>query len=171
MSENKLENTCASETFNALFKAHSKSLRNYFFYKFGNLQAAEDIVQEAFVKLWKNCSKVPVEKAKSFLYTVGNNLSLNEKAHEKVVLRYRQLNKNNFTNESPEFILREKEFLITLEEEISKLPEKQRVAFLLHRIDKKTYKEISEVLNISVKAVEKRMHKALLQLRKKIEYL
>jgi RNA polymerase sigma-70 factor (ECF subfamily) len=48
------------------------------------------------------------------------------------------------------------------------LPEKQRLVFLLSRIEKMTYKEIAELLDISVKAVEKRMHKALVSLRESI---
>ena len=48
---------------------------------------------------------------------------------------------------------------------ISDLPEGQREVFLLNRIDKKTYKEIAEMLDISVKAVEKRMNLALQDLR------
>jgi DNA-directed RNA polymerase specialized sigma subunit len=44
----------------------------------------------------------------------------------------------------------------------------EREVFLLNRIEKKKYKEISEMLNISVKAVEKRMHQALLVMRKEI---
>ena len=40
--------------------------------------------------------------------------------------------------------------------------------FAISRIDKKSYKEIAELLNISVKAVEKRMHGALLKMREKI---
>ena len=49
---------------------------------------------------------------------------------------------------------------------IADLPENQRIVFLMNRLDKKTYKEIAELLDISVKAVEKRMHKALKELRK-----
>jgi len=49
------------------------------------------------------------------------------------------------------------------------LSEKQRTAFLLHRIDNRSYKEIAEILNISVKAVEKRMQKALEGMRKQID--
>ena len=62
--------------------------------------------------------------------------------------------------------MEEEEFRKRLEEGISNLPEGQRVVFLMNRIDKKKYREIAEELNISVKAVEKRMHKALVALRK-----
>jgi RNA polymerase sigma-70 factor (ECF subfamily) len=65
--------------------------------------------------------------------------------------------------------LEEKEFSAKLEKALSKLSESQRIAFLMNRIDGKKYKEIAEILNISVKAVEKRIHNALLNLRKEIE--
>jgi RNA polymerase sigma-70 factor (ECF subfamily) len=55
-----------------------------------------------------------------------------------------------------------------LESVIAGLPEKQREVFLLSRIDKKKYAEIAEMLDISVKAVEKRMSQALIILREKI---
>jgi RNA polymerase sigma-70 factor (ECF subfamily) len=62
----------------------------------------------------------------------------------------------------------EKEFMEKLESTIDNLPEKQREVFLMNRIEKKKYKEIAICLNISVKAVEKRMHQALVVMRKEI---
>jgi RNA polymerase sigma-70 factor (ECF subfamily) len=84
------------------------------------------------------------------------------------VLKYNQIGRKEATNETPEFLLEEKEFLDKLQVAISDLKEGQREVFLLNRIDKKTYKEIAEMLEISVKAVEKRMHLALVQLREKV---
>ncbi len=163
-------NTCDEIIFSSFFKSQIKALRNFLFYKFGNIEQAEDLAQEAFVKLWQNCSSVPLEKAKSYIYTIANNSSLNEIAHKKVVLRYEK----NFTgldktNESPEYILEEKQFQAKLLKAIENLNEKQRIAFLMHRIDGKKYSEIALDLNISVKAVEKRIHLALLSLRKEID--
>ena len=163
-------NTCDELIFSSFFKSQIKLLRNFLFYKFGNMQQAEDLAQEAFVKLWQNCSAVPLEKAKSYIYTIANNSSLNQIAHQKVVLRYEK----NFTgldktNENPEYLLEEKQFQTKLLKAIEKLNEKQRTAFLMHRIDGKKYSEIALDLNISVKAVEKRIHLALLSLRKEID--
>jgi RNA polymerase sigma-70 factor (ECF subfamily) len=73
------------------------------------------------------------------------------------------------TNENPEFILEEKQFGNKLLKAIENLNETQRVAFLMHRIDGKKYSEIAEELNIGIKAVEKRIHLALLELRKEIK--
>jgi len=140
------------------------------YYKFGNEEKASDVVQEAFIKLWENCADVPKEKAKSYLYTIANNASLNQIAHQKVVLEYaKNASPLRHTAENPEFILEEYEFMEKLKSAISNLTESQRTAFLLHRIDGKKYSEIAEMLDISVKAVEKRISGALVSLRKTIE--
>lgn len=168
--EKSLTGICEEILFSNFFKSQARTLRNYLLYKFGNEEQAEDVTQEAFIKLWENCDKVPLDKAKSFLYTVANNTTLNRIAHQKVVLQY---SKNNTlpgsTQESPEFILEEEQFKIKLQNAIANLSEAQRTAFLLHRIDGKKYHEIAEILGISVKAVEKRIHLALVELRKEIE--
>lgn len=158
---------CQDSIYESFYRKHVKALRNYLYYKFGDLDQAEDCTQEAFIKLWQNCDQVPVEKAKSFLYTVANNLSLNQVAHKKVVLEFGKKNtQRTETNESPDYILEEEEFKTKLLSAIANLNETQRTAFLMHRIDGKKYHEIAEELNISVKAVEKRIHLALLELRK-----
>ncbi|WP_298755480.1 RNA polymerase sigma factor [uncultured Psychroserpens sp.] len=168
MATIKNSSMCDEKTYELFFKTHSKVFRNYIYYKCGDIQQAEDIVQDTFIKLWKNCAKVALKKAKSYMFTLANNAFLNQVAHKKVVLEYQKTIMRQQTNESPEFILEEKEFLLKLNKAIADLPEKQRVVFLLSRIDKKKYREISELLGISIKAVEKRMSQALDTLRKKI---
>lgn len=159
---------CEKENYEIIFNNYSKSMRNYMYYKCGDLQQAEDIVQDAFIKLWNNCKKVIFEKAKSYLFTIANNAFLNEIAHKKVVQNYQKLNLKVSTNLTPEFLMEEKEFMEKLKAAIDKLPEKQREVFLLSRIDKKKYAEIAEITGITVKAVEKRMSQALVTLREKI---
>ena len=65
--------------------------------------------------------------------------------------------------------MQESEFKLRLEQAISELPETQREVFLMNRIDKLTYAEIAERLGVSVKAIEKRMGKALKHMRLKIK--
>ena len=161
-------NVCESKVFEAIYNAYAKDIRRFLFYKTQDVDKAEDILQEVFIKLWENCSKVDYHKVKSYVYSIANNMFLNEKKHENVVLKYNNNNGKFDTNESPEYILLEKEFMEKLENTISALPEKQREVFLLNRIEKKKYKEIALHLDISVKAVEKRMHQALLVMRKEI---
>ena len=171
MSKEELSGICKEIIFSGFFKSHAKALRNYLYYKFGNADQAEDVTQDAFIKLWQNCADVPLEKAKSYIYTIANNASLNVIAHQKVVLNYAKSSPNKeSTNESPEYLLEENEFKLKLLKAIEQLNEKQRVAFLMHRIDGKKYAEIAEALDISVKAVEKRIHLALIELRKEFDH-
>lgn len=163
-----MDNVCEEEVYNSIFKSNSKTVFNYIYYKFGNEEKAYDAVQEAFVKLWENCAKVSPLKAKSYVYTVANNLYLNVLKAEKVRLKYADKTEK-VTNEDPEFILEQQEFKEKLDRALASLPENQRTVFLLSRIDGKKYAEIAEMEGVSVKAIEKRMHLALKTLREEID--
>ncbi len=170
MNNSDSKGICDEILFSAFFKTNVKALRNYLYFKFGDEAQSNDITQDAFIKLWEHCTDVPPEKAKSFLYTVANNATLNKIAHQKVVLTYAKNNVfNDRTNLNPEFILEEEQFKTKLEKAIANLTEGQRTAFLLNRIEGKKYVEIAAMLQISVKAVEKRIHGALVSLRADIE--
>ena len=96
---------------------------------------------------------------------------LNEVAHQKVVLKYTKTKPKSYTNESPEFIMQEQEYMEKLQKAIAGLTEAQRVAFLMNRVEGKKFKDIATLLDISTKAVEKRIYGALKKLRKDIDEL
>jgi RNA polymerase sigma-70 factor (family 1) len=168
LETNTKDNVCEEAIFATIFRSHSKTVFNYIYYKFGNEEKAHDAVQEAFVKLWENCAKVAPEKAKSFVYTVANNLYLNVIKAEKVRLKYADKTLKT-THESPEFLMEQAQFKEKLDRALDALPENQRTVFLLNRIDGKKYAEIAVMEGVSVKAIEKRMHLALKSLRDKID--
>jgi len=157
---------CDEQVYSQIFLEYSTTLFNYLYYKTGNEALAKDITQEAFLKLWQHCEKVNYETAKGYVFKIANNTLLNTYAKQKVQLKFSYIKQAQHTNESPEFILETKELQQQIDNAISALPEKQRVVFLLSRIDKKTYKEIAEILGISRQAVEKRIYNALYSLRK-----
>ncbi len=165
----KVASVCEEKIYDQLYREHAEKICYYLYYKYGDMDKAQDIVQDSFAKLWVNCAKILLVAAKSFLYKTANNASINLIIHQKTVLKYQQMPRKNYTNESPEFQMEEREFMERLNRAISGLKEGQREVFLLNRIEKKTYKEIAELLEISVKAVEKRMQLALVILRKKIK--
>lgn len=157
---------CIEATYTGVFREYSKTLYNYLYYKCGDEDQARDLTQEAFLKLWQNCKDVSYETAKGYVFKTANNMMLNVFQHNKVKLRYTNLDHSGHTNESPEYLMVHSELRVELEKAIADLPEKQRVVFLLSRIDKKTYKEIAEIIGISKQAVEKRIYNALDTLRK-----
>lgn len=168
MEKPEKQDICNKIFFSAFFKSQAKALRNFLYFRFGDEDLAEDITQEAFIKLWQNCADV--RNPKSFIYTVAKNTALNHTAYKKVVFNYAESNPGKTTNyESPDYIMEEEEFRAKFDRAIAGLTEAQRTALLLNRIEGKKYKEIAEMLGISVKAVEKRIHGALVALSEQIE--
>ena len=167
MEENR--NVCQEGIFKNIFEEHSEVIRNFIYYKCGDIQQAEDIAQESFVKLWNNCKKVMLDNAKSFLMKIAQNTFYNEVKRSKVILKYNNsVDVSNLYDHDPEFLMEEKEFLNLLNKAISDLRPKLREVFLLSRKDKKTYKEIADIVGVTQKAVEGRMSLALLELKDKL---
>lgn len=165
MEENESFSWNDPEDFRKLFDSLYDGLRKFLYYKSGNMEQAEDLAQESFLILWKKRDNIDPDKVKSYLFTIANNLFLNEVKHNKVVLKFQKRPQRESTLETPQYLMEEAEFKKKLEHAISSLPEKHRIVFLMNRIEKLTYREIAERLELSVKAVEKRMHKALISLR------
>ena len=162
---------CDKLRFSKVYEKYAQSLSDIMLYKYGALLNPADKVQEAFVKLWENCSKVSPETAKAYLYTTANNMMLNEVKHQKVKFKYQQIKPKDYTNESPEFILRKKEFLKRYERVLSKLKEDERTAFLLSKADGKTHKEVAEILGVTKKVAEHRIYAAFKKLKDELEEL
>ncbi|RKQ49882.1 RNA polymerase sigma-70 factor (ECF subfamily) [Roseivirga pacifica] len=156
--------------FRNIFDQYYNPIKNFLYFKCGDIALSEDLSQDVFVKLWEKRDEVNLDTVKSYVYTIANNMLLNKIRHDKVVLNFVEKHKTRQEEKSPQFALEEKEFRTRLENIISAMPEKQRTVFLMNRIDELTYKEIAERLNLSVKAIEKRMHGALEHLRNNLDY-
>lgn len=171
MAKSLHQNLCDKLRFSKLYEKYAQSLSNILYYKYGELLNPSDKVQDAYIKLWENCAKVTPEAAKSYLYTVANNMMLNEVKHHNIVLKHQQVKPKDYTNESPEFVLRKKEFLKRFETALSSLKEEERVPFLLSKVDGKTHKEIAKLLGVTKKIAEHRIYAALNKLKAQIEEL
>ena len=152
--------------FKQFYLSHAEGLRNFLYYKCGDVKMAEDLMQEAFLRLWQKRTEVAAEKAKSFLFTVGNNLFLDKARHQKVARNFALRPRRDRDQEDPSYHLETQEFQAQLEAALARLPEASREVFLMNRLEDLPYREIAERLGISQKAVEKRMSKALKELRK-----
>ncbi len=153
-----------------VFDAHFDGLRNFLYYKLGDTQAAEDIAQEAFIKLWEKRKTVRMATVKTFLFTIGSNLAINQMKHRQVRFNFANRQVSMVEKETPEYLMEQQEFKERLEEVIAMMPDGSREVFLMNRLEDKKYAEIAELLEISVKAVEKRMSKALQVLRDELGY-
>ena len=77
-----IHTVCEENTYKKIFYDHAKNIHSFLSYKFGLKDVVEDKVQDAFIKLWENCKKIPPENAKSYVYRVATNLVLNEINHQ-----------------------------------------------------------------------------------------
>ena len=154
------ENICKEDTFELVYNTYSKDIYNFIYYKYGEASNPNDKTQDAFIKLWDNCKKVTLSKAKSYLFTIANNMVLNDIKHQKVVLRHRQTYKSGVDKETPEFILEQEQFYTKYKNALAKLTQEQRVAFLLNKTEGKKHNEIAEQLGITKKVVEYRIYSA-----------
>ena len=169
MSKEITENICEEVVFGRVYEKYAKDLHDFLYYKYGAQYHPEDKAQEAFVKLWDNCKTVSWSKAKSFLFTVANNLMLNAIKHQKVVLKYQQQPRQQHTNQTPEFLMEENEFMERYKTVLERLPEEQRTAFLLSKAEGKKHAEIAEMMGITQKAVEYRIYSAFKTLKTELK--
>ncbi|MGF1558550.1 MAG: RNA polymerase sigma factor [Flavobacteriaceae bacterium] len=169
MSKELFENICDRQIFSGIYNKYAKSLHDYLYYKYGERLNPNDKAQEAFIKLWQHCQEVSLAKAKSFLYTVANNMMLNEVKHQNVVLKYQKLKPDESSNESPEFLMEKEEYLQKYQKALAKLTEEQRAAFMLNKVEGKKHEEIAEMLGVTRKVVEYRIYTAFGILKKELE--
>ncbi|MEQ8240629.1 MAG: sigma-70 family RNA polymerase sigma factor [Cyclobacteriaceae bacterium] len=165
----KIDNVCREKVFNQVFADNAKDLFNFLHFKYQDEDEAKDVVQEVFGKLWDNCKKVTIEKARGFLFVSANNLMKNILSKKNTALKHQPyLKVNERSTENPQYLMEESEFKDKLNWALQELPDDQRVTLLLKRIEGKKQKEIAEMLGISEKAVEKRLFKAMNSLRQKL---
>lgn len=152
-----------------VYERYFDQLRGFLYYKTGDVSLAEDLVQEVFVKLWEKRETIKKETVKSLLFTMSSHLMINHYNHLKVVAKHQnETSKVNDAAPSPQFTLEEKEFAEKFNNVVSALPDGCKEVFLMNRIDKLKYHEIADRLNLSVKAIEKRMSKALGIIKKQL---
>lgn len=158
------------EEFKGLFDKYFDSIRSYIYYRCGDTELATDIAQEVFMQVWEKQFEIQEGKIKSLLYKMSGDLFISRYRRKELEHRYLNSIELDYLEESPEEQAQLKELTTKYENSLAALPVNQRVVFLMSRNEGLKYNEIAERLKISVKAVEKRMNKALSYLREALEY-
>jgi len=157
------------EQFKILFDLYFDDIRRYLYYRCGDTTVSTDLAQDTFMRVWEKQMDLQPEKDTGLLYKIAGDLFVSHMRREKlrreapVEIRFEQ------RDSSPEDELQYSELKEKYEKVLMKLPENQRVVFLMSRTEELTYQEIATRLSISVKAVEKRMSGALSRLRKELK--
>ena len=126
----------------------------------------EDIVQEAFIKIWSNRKNLEIKTSiRSYLTTSVQNLALDELRHRKVKNNYLEMNREIILSLSPDEHMFFTELSDAIDNALEKLSPELRETLMLSRSEKLKYHEIAQRLNVSVRTVEVRISKALKYLR------
>lgn len=129
-------------------------------------QDADDLVQEAWIRLARYEQGQPVEQPEAFLMTTAINLSID--AHRARSTRGEEVLLEDVVLVAPtpgvEDVLLARERVARLSECLARLNDKTRAIFLAHRIDGMSYQEIAQMHRLSISSVEKHIAKAVLQL-------
>ncbi len=147
--------------FKQLFDANFAQVRNYLLFRSGNTELATDLAQETFLKIWEKQADIKISKVKGLLYKIANDLFISNYRKEQRSFNFFNSYQVNGETLSPEDELMFEQLKQNYSKVLELMPEKQRTVFLMSRVDNLKYNEIAEINGISVKAVEKRMNKAL----------
>ncbi|MBX3459196.1 MAG: sigma-70 family RNA polymerase sigma factor [Planctomycetes bacterium] len=166
------------EAFRLLFERHHRLAYSVIYRHIGVQSAAEDLVQEAFLRVYRNAAKwEPSAKFSTWLYTVVSNLCLNykrDKARDKLRLVGSDEDGGNpleqlaATAETDIEALDAAERSRIIQAAISELPDNQRMALILSRYEDKSYEEVAEIMETTVAAVKSLTSRARETLREKL---
>jgi len=155
------------EDFQKIYKSYVRKIWNYIYYRSGSSNIADDISQETFIKVWEKQIEYQEKKILPLLYKISRELFIDYIRKNKVQTEYVEEIKFQLKDsiDSTYDKYNKEEMLMKCEIALVNLSEKERTVFLMSRKDELKYKEIAESLNISIKAVEKRMSNALKKIK------
>ena len=166
--------------FKELFDSNVTLVHNVCFRMLGNRQDAEDVTQEVFLEAYRSLKRFRFEsKLSTWLYRIAVNRSLNHQRKRKLE-RWLSLDfevgegsaeESAFPDTAangPDRLVEKKDVERIVQEAISKLPERQRIALLLHRYEELPYQEIAKIMDVSVASVESLLHRAKETLAKRL---
>jgi RNA polymerase sigma-70 factor (ECF subfamily) len=152
-----------TEIFTKLFAESRQALHRYIQRFVGSSETAKEIVQEAFLRTYRQRESVTTLRA--FLFSTARNLAANEYRHRRImergVLGHFGDSRVKTEHESLETEVLRDERNRLIQEAIDRLPPQCRAAFALRVFHECSYKEVAERLGISAKTVEKHIARGL----------
>ena len=162
------------KAFERLTDRYKNVLYNFVCRYIGDMSAAEEVTQEVFLRIYRTASNFKViknVKVSTWIFKIAYNLSMNELKRRKRYLRL--LNDHACEKDMPDRTqaqeaIENRELIEAVMSQLSLIPENQRAALLLRVNQGLSYREISEVLDVSVSSVEMLIFRARSHLKQHI---
>ncbi|MDX9781565.1 MAG: sigma-70 family RNA polymerase sigma factor [Bacteroidales bacterium] len=158
----------SKEQFKVLFDMHFDAIRRYLYYRCADSELASDLTQDLFSRIWEKKMKLDPVKDKALLYKIASDLMISKFRRKKLELNFTSSVTISGDISDTDHNVEYSELARRYSKALGKMGDAQRTAFLLSRNDNLKYGEIADRLNITVKAVEKRIGIALDVLRKEL---
>lgn len=162
------------ECFQQLFSKYSQPLYRFSLSYLKSTQAAEDVVQEVFLKIWRKRKEIDTGKSfQSYLFTIAlnvirkqfNKLAESDQLKHDLLISFAE-NKETF-DEKDDF----QEMVEKLEKLIRQMPERRRKIFRMKKLEGKSQKEIAASFDITTKTVEYHITEAMKFLKQEFDKL
>jgi RNA polymerase sigma-70 factor (ECF subfamily) len=156
-----------AKDFKMIYDSHFDDLRRYLIYRSGDQDLSGDIAQNVFMKVWTKKIEIASGNIKSLLFKMATEEFISHIRRKKVEKEYTESIDLRLIREpdNNDDLLEKK---VLFQKALNQLPEKQKTALLMNKIQGLTYKEIAEVLNLSQKAIEKRIGLAFKALKQNL---
>ncbi len=170
--------------FQHLYERYRDRLQHFIIRKTGDSDRAQDLVQEAFIRVTRHLHRFDTSKKFStWIYTIASNLSKNElrnRSRSPLVL-FQKL-ENSWDEDHrpiqfedsrmrPDDLFRKRYLRRIVEETVDELPEHHRLVFRLRELEGKSYEEIAEITGVNLGTVKSRLHRARSSFAQRIEPL
>jgi RNA polymerase sigma-70 factor (ECF subfamily) len=153
-----------------LVARHLNAMYNFVFKYVHIPEVAEDVTQEAFVKIWKNIRKFDGKrKFKTWAYTIAKNTALDH-LRQKGLIAFSELENVEFASKNPlpEESMDKLQDMQVIGHMVSKLPSKYRQVVTLYYNDELNFREIAQLLSESINTIKTRHRRALIYLKQRL---
>lgn len=159
--------------FRHLFDIYTPGLLRFSYSIVKKKELAEEVVSDVFFKVWVHRSRLPgIENFKAYLFTSSRNTALNyldkEKRNRAIQLEDIEV-PLQMDEICPESELISKELREAIAKAIDHLPERCKLIYSLAKIEQLKYKEIAEILDISVKTIDHQLTIAIKKIGEEIK--
>ncbi len=168
--------------FDALVDRYQHRLVNFIYRTVGDRERAEDLVQEAFIRVHRHIARFDhSKKFSTWIYTIASNLAKNElrnRSRNPLVL-FQTMTANRDDDERPlEFedssmrpddLYRKRHIRSLVEQTVARLPEHHREVFVLRELEGRSYEEIADITRCNLGTVKSRLNRARASFAEMIE--